>query len=213
MNEERTCRSWFWCSSTSTVPVTGLSVGTAWRFFTNDCEHFYILLVHGQRKATCLAQGWAAVRDKGAAVPRPADATRQSSAGSPGESRETSAAPQRLGDGCCVGLTGSLPQDGQFIILILEFPAVGWDSMGLDGCVAGEVWPLHSATYFILLVCNWWQRYRGASRLSWLWLSTLCRSGSFNPNRSSECPVSVKINVKQTSRVLKDEDYPIYLLL
>lgn len=86
---------------------------------------FYILLLNGQRKATCLAQGWAAVRDKGAAVAWPADPTHQSSAGSPGESGETSAAPQRLGDGCCIGLTGSLPQDGQFIILILEFPAVG----------------------------------------------------------------------------------------
>lgn len=125
VSEERTCSSWFWCSSTSTTPVRGLSVGTAWRFFTNDCELFYILLLNGQRKATCLAQGWAAVRDKGAAVAWPADPTHQSSAGSPGESAETSAAPQRLGDGCCIGLAGSLPQNGQFIILILEFPAVG----------------------------------------------------------------------------------------
>lgn len=45
----------------------------------------------------------------------------------------------------------------------------------------------------------------------WLWLSTLYRSGSFNPNRCSEHSIPVKINVKQNSRVLKDEDYPICL--
>ena len=66
---------------------------------------------------------------------------------------------------------------------------------------------LLTLSYFLLIDDSTTEGLPGLG-FSWLWLSTVYRSGSFNLNRSSEHPISVKINVKQTSRVLKDEDYP-----